>query len=288
MPPSTVPTRPTVILCVDLGNSSAKFCAFDVDSAPELRTARVGFWASRQNRDTADADRTFLRELRESLRASALPAVEHIALSSVLDPSATEQWTRALRDVFEASLHDALDCGLTNDTLFPERVGRDRLFAARGALECTRESTIVIDVGTAAKVDVVKVERDGARAAFLGGAIAPGPALLAKSLSTGAARLFEVEPRPDPAALGRDSRAAMESGIAIGLRGAVRELEREIAREAGLVDPPIALCGGARGFVASAFRGRRVIEEPHLVPIGLCAAWLDAGDAMRRTQWIRG
>ena len=168
-----------------------------------------------------------------------------------------------------------LDCGLENRTSEPQHVGRDRLFAARGALELLGSSALVIDVGTAATVDVLlalPTETGLPRGAFLGGAIAPGPALLARALASGAARLFSVEPTPNPAALGRDSAAAMRAGIGLGLRGAVRELANEIAREAGLVDPRIALTGGARAFVARAFDAARVVECADLVHVGLCAA----------------
>jgi type III pantothenate kinase len=180
-----------------------------------------------------------------------------------------------------------LDCGLENRTLEPERVGRDRLFAARGALECLSESAIVIDVGTALTVDALLAlhpassDADWRSGAFLGGAIAPGATLLARALASGAARLFEVTPRPDPPALGRDSNAAMSAGIGVGLRGAARELASEVAREAGLVDPPLALTGGGRAFVASAFHSRRVFESADLVHLGLCAALLQAGGCPR-------
>ena len=139
----------------------------------------------------------------------------------------------------------------------------------------------MIDIGTALTVDAL-LSADATpkhsgwkRGAFLGGAIAPGPTLLAHALGQGAARLFEVVPEPNPPALGRDTAAALRSGIGVGLRGAVRELAREVAREAGLVDPPLALTGGARAFARSAFTDMRVFESEDLVHWGLCAALLE-------------
>lgn len=273
--------RLSLFLGVDLGNSGAKLSSFRIESAQGSDIVRIG-------------DATRLRPLEEydpraARRDARALGCEQVALSSVLDEDTTRAWAAALADAFGAPVNTALDSGLENRTLAPERVGRDRLFAARGALECLGENAVVIDVGTAAKVDLLSVERDGARlrGAFLGGAIAPGPTLLARALAQGTARLFEIDPRPDPPALGRDSRSAMESGVAVGLRGAVRELERELAREVGWVDPPIALCGGARAFVQSAFRGRRLLDEPQLVGIGLCAALLDLRDGARPRRWVR-
>ena len=97
----------------------------------------------------------------------------------------------------------------------------DRLFAARAALELGDEACLVVDAGTALTVDVARPATAGAaRGAFLGGAIAPGPTLLAAALARGAAQLPEIDPQPGAAALGLDTRAAIESGIAVGFAGA--------------------------------------------------------------------
>jgi type III pantothenate kinase len=161
------------------------------------------------------------------------------------------------------------------------------LFAARGALELLGESALVVDIGTALKVDALLVFPDappGPRGAFLGGAIAPGPALLARALASGAAKLFAVDPIADPPALGRDSAAAMRAGIGVGLRGAVRELVSQVADEAGWSAPPIALTGGARAFARQAFDAARVHECEDLVHLGMCAALREHAQSARSAQ----
>lgn len=146
-------------------------------------------------------------------------------------------------------------------------IGRDRLFAARGAWELLGEAALVVDVGTALTVDALGAERS-----FLGGAIAPGPRLLADALARGTADLFEVRARRGAAALGRDSREALISGVSHGLRGAVRELVLGVGREAGLESAPLVLTGGARELVADLWGARRVVSDVHLVARGLLAA----------------
>jgi type III pantothenate kinase len=156
----------------------------------------------------------------------------------------------------------------------PQTVGRDRLYAARGALEWTGRAAVVIDAGTALTVDAVRPLDDGPFAgAFLGGAIAPGPALLADALARGGALLPRVEPELDVPALGRDTPSALRAGIAVGFAGAARELAARVAAEAGLGGAPIVLTGGARAYVRDVLLDDfEVLEDEHLVHRGLAAA----------------
>jgi type III pantothenate kinase len=119
--------------------------------------------------------------------------------------------------------------------------------------------------------------RPGARPAFLGGAIAPGPALLARALAEGTARLPLVQPDPGAAALGRDTEAAVRAGVSIGFRGAARELALRVAREAGLGEAPLVVTGGARAFLLGEplVAGRASIEVEDLVHVGLLVAALE-------------
>ncbi|MEO6708836.1 MAG: type III pantothenate kinase [Planctomycetota bacterium] len=264
------------LLTVDLGNSAAKLRTWQVDSAGGL-VCRARLEAASESNDPALLEPFF----------AAHPRLELAGMSSVAGERSTASWRELLAKGTRARLLDDLDPGLDNQTREPGRVGRDRLFAARGALEWIGESALVVDVGTALTVDLLIVRAAPSSATewpegeFLGGAIAPGPQLLARALALGASRLFEVVPEPDPPALGRDSAAAMRSGIGLGIRGAARELAGAIARDAGLVDPPIALTGGARAFVTAAFTGRRVYESEDLVHYGLCAALLQQAGLAR-------
>tara|TARA_R110002073_G_scaffold103549_2_gene234334 strand:- start:14772 stop:15542 length:771 start_codon:yes stop_codon:yes gene_type:complete len=169
--------------------------------------------------------------------------------------------------------------GLQLDVRHPETVGFDRLYAARGAVARVGRGAIVVDVGTALTVDAVRASdgENGRGAIFLGGAIAPGPSLLAFALARGTAQLPHVEPELDVPALGRETRAALASGVAVGLAGAARELVLRISAEAELADAPIVLTGGARAFVLDVLGqlGRRVVVEPALVAQGLRAAVQD-------------
>jgi len=174
---------------------------------------------------------------------------------------------------------------LENRCLSPERVGLDRLYAAAGAAARLGRSCAVVDLGTALTVDALLVE--GERRAFLGGAIAPGPELLAAALAGGTARLPRVEPRPGARALGRITEEALLSGVVVGLRGAAERLVSEVTAEAGIPAAPVVLTGGGRDFLLQPgpFVAGELWVEPDLVHLGLLAALeaaLARGQAGRR------
>lgn len=246
------PRAGELLLTVDGGNSRVKLVLWEGAQALE----RTSFaWGDELASGLSD----FLAP-----RARVLQA----ALSSVASADATQELCARLRELV-GTLSVAPEHGLANATREPSGVGQDRLYAARGALELAGGSAIVVDAGTALTVDAVLDQGEGV---FLGGAIAPGPELLARALSAaagGAARLPSVRPEPGASALGRDTRAAIQAGIAVGFRGAARALVEGVAREAGLEAAPVVLAGGARGFLEGAFPGRDVRIADELVHRGL-------------------
>lgn len=201
-----------------------------------------------------------------------------------LDPSGAAVYSSVAAPAVEALLAAGLrahfgervgtpDCGLEILCRDVHTIGADRLFAARGAVEVLGRSAIVVDAGTALTVDAVEVA-GGGRGRFHGGAIAPGPALLARALAD-AAKLHEIEPRPGTPALGIDTPGALRSGVSVGFRGAARELVLRIGEESGLGHGTIALCGGAAEFLLGPPlfpADAQVHLLPDLVHAGLAAA----------------
>jgi len=241
------------MLTVDLGNSRAKLRRWSADGA--RCTARL---------DLAGDDLA-------PLAGWFAERVELGALSSVAAGERTAALRRALAP-FVVELVLAPPSGLENRCRPPESVGQDRLYAAAGAAARLARSCVVVDAGTALTVDALRVE--GERGIFLGGAIAPGPALLSEALAAGTARLPRVEPVSGAPALGTDTAAALRAGIGVGLRGAARELVEEVARAAGLGAAPVVLTGGARAFLLepAPFTARPLTVDEELVHRGLVAA----------------
>jgi type III pantothenate kinase len=154
---------------------------------------------------------------------------------------------------------------------FPERVGTDRLMAALAANRLRRsdQAAIVIDLGTAIKVDVVT--RNGA---FAGGAILPGLAMSARALNEQTDALPRVavdQWSVPPAALGTSTEPAIAAGLFWGAVGAIRELVEQYATDFG-PSPDVFASGGASQLVAGVLKERHgfaVVHEPHLVLAGI-------------------
>lgn len=115
------------------------------------------------------------------------------------------------------------DIGIEANVRYPQRVGIDRLLAARSAFQLAGKRTaIAIDAGTTVTVDVV--DESGV---FRGGAILPGLGLQLRSLHEATDKLPRLLPADDLVNLeipGRDTEAAMQLGVARGTVGAIDSL----------------------------------------------------------------
>ena len=169
---------------------------------------------------------------------------------------------------------------LANECEDPDAVGQDRRFAAQAAVRLKGDA-IVVDAGTALTVDAV-----GSGPTFLGGAIAPGPGVLADALERAGANLISIDPRPGVSALGRSTAAALEAGISIGFSGAAARLVDEVSREADLSSAPVILTGGARSFLSSEglFGDRAVHSFADLVHLGILVSVGVAAD-LKEEPW---
>jgi type III pantothenate kinase len=152
----------------------------------------------------------------------------------------------------------------------PERVGVDRLAAAvaANALRDPARAAVVVDSGTAITVDLVD-----ASGVFQGGAILPGVRLVSKTLHEHTDVLPEVVLHPSqtlPPACGRNTRAALESGLFWGVVGAVKELIRQL-REQVDGESQVFLSGGDGKLIASVLRDDAEYV-PHLALRGAALA----------------
>lgn len=234
-----------------------------------------------------------LRALASENESAARRGTSLAGISAV---GAMERETRLVQRLEEAgySVLSRPDAGLVMDIRSPETCGSDRQYAMRAALEDQWElqgdgaapRVLVIDAGTALTVDAGRAEASsgGPQFTFLGGAIAMGPGSLAAAMAARGARLPEFTVDPDAPALGRSTVEALQSGVAVGFRGAVRELTQEVSADAfGSLDGvAVYLTGGARSFA------RRAVSEScpggfhesaHLVHAGLGRVLHAAGES---------
>jgi type III pantothenate kinase len=178
-------------------------------------------------------------------------------------------WVVAQRpgDDYRTFAHE--DFALRIEVERPERVGLDRIAAARAAntLRTPGQPAIVIDAGTAITVDALSA--DGA---FLGGAILPGIPLAARSLAAGTDRLPDVavDPHAPPSAIGRSTEAAIRSGLYWGTVGAVRELVQRTQHQLG--GQAEIFVGGGDGLLLLVAALPHARHVPQLVLAGIALA----------------
>ena len=122
----------------------------------------------------------------------------------------------------------------------PRDVGTDRVADAVAALKLYGGPVIVVDFGTATVFDAVS--EDGQ---YLGGALAPGINLSAEALYAGTSQLRKVELTPPPSAIGRNTVAAMQSGLVLGYVGLVEGMVSRFRKELGANAKVVATGGMA-------------------------------------------
>lgn len=260
------------LLLADVGNSRIKLAAVEDHglAAPGERAAAPRL-AHRREIDIRGLQTRLLRQWL----AAAAPAAAHILVASVHDRAAAmlelaiAEESATGRRVLRQQRVTHADLPLEVALPEPQRVGIDRLAAAAAAraLVPPGSAAIVVDCGTAATVDMVD-----ASGAFLGGAILPGPVLMARALAEGTSKLPEVQAldRDDPPAMpGRGTRDAIAAGIGWGIRGAIAELVARARATLGAATP-VVVTGGWRRAVLPAVPD--ALEAPDLVLTGIALA----------------
>lgn len=169
-----------------------------------------------------------------------------ILLGSVV-PSMNDQIVSTLAMAYSAPVDIAgVDIPWRVDILCdePARVGADRILNAIAAFARVRGSCIVVDAGTAVTVNAIS--RDGA---FMGGAIAPGPAIMVHSLASRTELLPTISPQKPGAVIGCNTADSIRSGVYYGCIGLVSELVARMRAEMGR-NAPLLITGGAGHFLA--------------------------------------
>ncbi|MGY1707200.1 type III pantothenate kinase [Geodermatophilus sp. SYSU D00697] len=264
-----------MLLTVDVGNSQTVLATFD-------GVRRVGCWrVTTAPRATADELRLLWRGL---LRDTVVTGVSACSTVPALLP-ALRQLLDSL-DVPVVLIGPGVRTGVPLHVDNPREVGADRVVTALAAHELYGRGphggarpVVVVDFGTSTNVDAV-----GPAGQFLGGALAPGVEVSLEALASRAAQLRSVELTVPPHAIGKNTVAALQSGLVLGFAGLVDGLVARIAAE--LVDafgvPPVVVAtGGLAPLVSDSCRSIGA-HEPDLTVHGLRLAFERQQGAGRR------
>jgi type III pantothenate kinase len=247
-----------MLLAVDVGNTNTVFGVTRGNGVWDARW-RVGTSRSTLGNDWAPVIATLATRDGIDLRHAG-----DVCICSVV-PSATAALVEYARDwlhiepmIVTADLTLNVTLGMDN----PSEVGADRIANAVAAWEHCRTACIVVDMGTATKVEAITDE-----GVFAGGSIVIGIGASMEALTSRAARLFDVELREPDTAIGRNTVEAIQAGIVRGHRYLVGGLIQDIRSQIGL-DAPVLVTGG----FAAKFReeiGSLAQHEPNLTLDGI-------------------
>jgi type III pantothenate kinase len=233
------------LLAIDVGNTNTVLGIYDGERL--VRHWRVETNAAR----TVDEHAVLVRDL---LRGVAL----HGAALSCVVPALTPTFRALCRSYLGLELlvvEPGVRTGMTILYETPHTLGSDRLVNAVAAYARTRGAAIVVDFGTATKIEYVT--RAGA---YAGGVICPGVKIASQALFASAARLAAVELRRPSQVVGRTTGEALQAGIVLGHVAAVDGLVRRIEREHGIAARVIAT-GGLCGLLAGESETIQEVDE---------------------------
>ncbi|MDD2696114.1 MAG: type III pantothenate kinase, partial [Anaerolineales bacterium] len=144
--------------------------------------------------------------------------------------------------------------------------GADRIVDAAAVQRLYGGPACVVDFGTATTFDAISAEGD-----YLGGAIAPGIGIAAEALFQRTAKLTRVDLQAPPAAIGRNTVHAIQSGLLFGYVSLVEGMVARFRRELGL-DMKVIATGGLAEVIAGHTHVLQIIA-PWLTLEGLRIIW---------------
>ena len=254
-----------MLLVLDIGNTNITAGVFEKETL-------VAQWRLSTHRDRTSDEFAVWLFGAFALKNLNFADVAGVAISSVV-PSLTPAAALLARDVFNVQalvVNQETDTGLHNVYDAPRDVGADRLVNALAARAKFGGACLICDFGTATTVDAVTA--DGR---YLGGAIAPGLQISTNALFQAAARLPRVELEAPSHALGRNTRASLQSGLVFGYAGLVKELiarcQPELEAESKSAATVVAT-GGLASLIAPHVPMIQHIE-PDLALHGLQLLW---------------
>ena len=217
-----------MLIVVDIGNTNTTLGVFDKDKL--INT----FSFSSDTKKTEDEYGILL-----------LSVLNHNKLSSKIKGAIVSSVVPQLCEIFKNSIKKYLNIepiSLSYKSKMPiklalknnKEIGADRIANAAAVCYKYQLPAIVIDFGTATTFDIVDAEKN-----FIGGIIAPGLKIQAKSLSQFTSKLPKLKIEAPKSAIGIDTISAMLSGIVLGhqamIEGMIKKCEQELGKKATVV-----------------------------------------------------
>jgi type III pantothenate kinase len=233
-----------MLLVVDVGNTNTVF-GIDQGDGRWAAQWRLSTLAKGIGNDWAPS--VAVMAIRHQVDLDQITAV---CICSVV-PAATAALTEYVRQWLKVEplvVHSGLRLNISLGMDRPFEVGSDRIANAVAAWEICHSACIVVDLGTATKIEALSENGD-----FLGGSIATGLGVSLDALTARAAKLFQIELIAPNSAIGRNTVEALQAGIVRGhvhlIAGLIADMRKELK-----VDAPVLVTGGHASPTVSPFR----------------------------------
>ena len=223
-----------MLLTVDIGNTSIKFGVFDGEKL-------ISKFSTPTDQENVSFDDL---KIDSAVVCSVVPAV-------------SEKIKELLKKKFSINaffVTNDLDFNLEIKYRPLENAGTDRLVNSFAASEKYGAPCIVCSFGTATTVDVVNEKRE-----LIGGLIAPGMKLIAKSLHLNTAKLPEVEITKPDNLIAQTTEDCIRSGIFYSQVGLIETSIERIKK--GIDDAKVIATGGFAAMIASETNAIDVVDK---------------------------
>ena len=245
------------LLAIDVGNTQTVVGLFEGETL--LASWRLGSVARRTTDELA-----ILMEGLFRVGGHRMSNVGRMVIASVVPPlgPTLEEVAKRYFGVKPLVIGPGTRTGIAIKYDNPHEVGADRIVNAVAGYHLYGGPLVIADFGTAITFDAISSHGE-----YLGGAISPGLGIALEALIDKTARLPRVETAVPPSVIGKNTVHSIQSGIAYGYRGLVREIVSRMKTELGKGAKVVAT--GGQSLVFSEKMDIFDVINPDLTLLGL-------------------
>jgi type III pantothenate kinase len=238
-----------MILCIDIGNTTASFGVFKKSAPPHVHHELVRTF-SYLTKELTSVERELIEE-----------TYQKVMVSSVV-PDAD----KLIQSIFPDAIFitDKNIPKIKIKTKNPSEVGADRIVCSYGAWKLFKDNALIVDFGTATTIDVILKNGE-----YQGGLILPGLSLSRDVLAERTAKLPHIDLSEPPVLIGQNTVESMQSGLVHGYRAMIDGLIEKIEDKLKL-QPKKIFCGGYATLIAASLKHTPDLIDPYLILKSLC------------------
>lgn len=247
----------TMIFVIDVGNTNTVIGVYEGDTLKY-------HWRVETNRNKTDDEYGMIIKSLIQHEGLSFDQFDGIIISTVVPPImfALEGMCKKYFGIKPLVVGPGIKTGLDIKYENPREVGADRIVNAVAGIHEFGSPLIIVDFGTATTYCYINEDKQ-----YMGGAIAPGISISTEALYTRASKLPRIEITRPEGIIGKNTVAAMQSGILYGYVGQVEGIVSRIKAQSK-VEPLVIATGGLATLIANESTAIDIVE-PFLTLKGL-------------------